>query len=55
MAAGRTSAAGLVKTYTARIHALDEHGPSLHSVLELNPDAAKIATELDAERTAGRA
>jgi amidase len=53
MASGRASAAGLVKAYTARIHALDQRGPSLHSVLELNPDAAKIAAELDAERKAG--
>ena len=50
MASGRASAASLVKAYTARIHALD---PKLHSVLELNPDAAKIAAERDAERKAG--
>ncbi|HTL99036.1 MAG TPA: amidase [Holophagaceae bacterium] len=52
MASGRASAVSLVKAYTARIHALD---PKLHSVLELNPDAAKIAAELDAERKAGKA
>lgn len=51
MASGRTSARGLVKAYEARIRALD---PKLHSVLELNPDAAKIAAELDAERKAGK-
>lgn len=51
MASGRTSALGLVKAYEARIRALD---PKLHSVLELNPDAAKIASELDAERKAGK-
>ena len=51
MAAGRATAASLVKAYTARIRALD---PKLHSVLELNPDAMKIAAELDAERRAGR-
>lgn len=48
---GRISAVGLVKAYEARIRALD---PKLHSVLELNPDAAKIAAELDAERKAGK-
>ncbi|HET8715305.1 MAG TPA: amidase, partial [Holophagaceae bacterium] len=53
MASGRATAAGLVKAYTARIRALDKRGPSLHSVLELNPDAATIAAELDAERKAG--
>ncbi|MBS1785603.1 MAG: amidase [Acidobacteria bacterium] len=51
MGSGRTSALGLVKAYEARIRALD---PKLHSVLELNPDAAKIAAELDAERKAGK-
>ncbi len=54
MAGGRASAASLVKAYTARIHALDEQGPKLRSVLELNPDAAKIAADLDAERKAGK-
>lgn len=48
---GRISAVGLVKAYEARIRALD---PKLHSVLELNPDAAKIAAELDAERKTGK-
>ena len=51
MASGRTSSAGLVKSYLARIHALD---PNLHSVLEVNPDAAHLAAELDAERKAGK-
>jgi amidase len=54
MASGRASAASLVKAYTARIHAIDRSGPKLHSVLELNPDAAKLAAELDAERRAGK-
>ena len=54
MGSGRASAASLVKAYTARIRALDQAGPKLHSVLELNPDAAKIAAELDAERKAGK-
>ncbi|HEU4951887.1 MAG TPA: amidase [Holophagaceae bacterium] len=53
LASGRATAAGLVKAYTARIRALDQRGPSLHSVLELNPDAERIAAELDAERKAG--
>ena len=51
MAAGRTSSVGLVKSYLARIHALD---PNLHSVLEVNADAAHLAAELDAERKAGK-
>ncbi len=51
MASGRASAVSLVKAYEARIRALD---PKLHSVLELNPDAIKIAAELDAERKVGK-
>jgi len=54
MAEGRTSALGLVRAYGARIAALDAAGPQLRSVLELNPDAEAIATQLDAERRAGR-
>jgi amidase len=35
--------------YAARIVALDERGPALHAVLEVNPDAAAIAAQLDAD------
>ena len=35
----RTSALALVRAYNARIAALDRAGPSLRSVIELNPDA----------------
>ena len=54
MAEGRTSALALAQAYTERIAALDAAGPRLASILELNPDAAAIATQLDAERAAGR-
>ncbi len=54
MAGGRTTALALVEAYTERIARLDRAGPRLASVLELNPDAAAIATQLDAERAAGR-
>jgi len=54
MAAGRTTAAALVQAYGARIAALDAAGPRLASLIELNPDAAAIAAERDAERAAGR-
>jgi amidase len=42
----------LVAQYVERIDAIDRSGPTLGSVLELNPDAAAIATQLDAERRA---
>jgi amidase len=40
----------LVDRYLARIGALDRSGPTLRSVLELDPDARSIAAKLDDER-----
>jgi amidase len=54
MAEGRLSARTLVRRYLRRIGALDERGPRLNSIIELNPDAEAIAGELDRERRAGR-
>ena len=51
---GRRTARQIASAYIARIQALDRNGPSLHSVIELNPDALAIADALDAERGAGR-
>ena len=50
MSAGRYSAHTLVRKCLARIKAIDAAGPSLHSVLEINPDALTIAIALDRER-----
>lgn len=50
MAAGTLTAHSLVEMYQQRIQALDQDGPALHSVLEINPDALAIADALDAER-----
>jgi amidase len=36
-----------VDGYLARIKAVDTHGPSLHAVIEVNPDATAIADALD--------
>jgi amidase len=49
---GELSARSVLEGYLARIGALDQDGPSLRSVLELNPDAFAIADALDAERRA---
>lgn len=49
MAAGRVTAQGLVAGYTERIQRVDRAGPTLASVIELNPDALDIAKALDAE------
>jgi amidase len=47
---GRRTARAIAEQYLARIEAVDRNGPSLRSVIELNPDALAIADALDAER-----
>jgi amidase len=54
MAAGRYTSRRLVELYIERINAIDRNGPTLRSVIELNPDALSIADALDAERKSGR-
>ncbi len=53
MTAGTETCASLVAKYTARIEAVNETGPNLRAVIELDPDAAAKAQQLDAERAAG--
>src|SRR2546425_758254 len=50
MRSGRYTARTLCEYYLGRIEDLDGRGPALHSVIEVNPDALRIAQELDAER-----
>src|SRR5579863_2822284 len=52
MKSGKFTARSLVEKYSARIDEIDKHGPSVNSVLELNPDALAIADSLDQERKA---
>jgi amidase len=54
MKAGTDTSKSLVAKYRQRIEALDQKGPMLRAVLELNPDADAIAEKLDAERAAGK-
>jgi amidase len=54
LAAGRTTAADLVRAYTARIEAYDRAGPRLNALRELNPDALAIAEKLDARKSGKR-
>ena len=42
----------VVKAYLKRIETFDKAGPKLNAILTINPDALKIARELDAERKA---
>ncbi len=54
MESGAWTARSIVEAYLGRIDALDQDGPRLNQVLETNPDALKIADQLDAERKAGK-
>ena len=54
MAAGRHSARAIAQAYLARIEALDQAGPSVRSVIEVNPEALEIADRMDGERRGGR-
>jgi amidase len=51
---GRETSQSLTKQYLARIDAIDQRGPAINSVIELNPDAVAIAAQLDAERKSGK-
>ncbi len=50
MTSGRLTARAIAEKYLERIEALDKHGPTLNSIIELNPDALAIADQLDRER-----
>ena len=50
MASGRYTSRQLVEFYLRRIEQIDRTGPTLLSIIEVNPDALRIADELDAER-----
>ena len=54
VASGRFTSMSITKQYRDRIAALDHSGPSVNSVIELNPEALAEAGRRDAERTAGK-
>src|SRR5262245_24097834 len=53
MASGHTSSVELTSFYLRRIEAIDEKGPHLNSIIEVNPDAFALARQADALRRAG--
>lgn len=53
MNAHRLTSAELTSFYLRRISAIDENGPHLNSVIELNPDALAIAHAMDTLRRQG--
>ncbi len=52
MSSKQATAREIVLEYIERINALDQAGPTIRSVIELNPDVLRIAADLDAERAA---
>jgi amidase len=50
MKSGKWTARALAQKYLSRIEELDKRGPSLNSIIELNPDALSIADQVDKER-----
>lgn len=54
MHAGSATSVSITQSYLKRIKEIDQNGPKLNSVIELNPDALSIAAAMDAERKAGK-
>jgi amidase len=54
LTAGTVTATDLTRAYIARIEAYDRAGPSLNAIRELNPEALKIASDIDAAKPAQR-
>jgi amidase len=52
MKSGKYTARSITEKYLDRIEAIDQKGPALKSVIEVNPDALSIADALDKERKA---
>jgi amidase len=50
MESGQLTSLDITNIYLDRIKALDQSGPQINSILEVNPDAAQIARALDRER-----
>ena len=55
MAAGTLDSRRLTQQFIQRIQQLDQSGPTLRAVLEINPDAMKLAGALDAARVGSAA
>src|ERR1700675_1761812 len=53
MASGKLTSENLTREYIARIIALDQNGPGVNAVIELNPDALELARHADKLRKRG--
>jgi amidase len=54
MQAGEYTSHAITMMYLNRIKTIDDEGPSLNSIIELNPDALSIADAMDQERKKGK-
>ena len=54
MKEGEYSSRKITELYLNRIKTIDQSGPLLNSVIEINPDALDIADKMDQERKAGK-
>lgn len=54
MARGEITSVSIVEDYIRRIEDIDQSGPCINSLIELNPDAIPVAIERDNERAVGK-
>jgi amidase len=54
MESGETTARAMTEIYSERIAEFNKRGPCINAVLEMNPDALRIAESLDRERASRR-
>lgn len=55
LASGKLTSEDLTRQFIERIQTLDQAGPKVNSVIELNPDALEIARARDKDRKSGKA
>jgi len=54
MQSGELTSRSITEMYLNRIQEIDKSGPTINSIIEVNPDALAIADALDAERKSGK-
>lgn len=54
MKSGKFTARSIAEKYLGRIEAIDKQGPTINSIIEINPDALALADAMDKERAAGK-
>jgi amidase len=54
LTSGKYTSEQLVELYLQRIESIDKNGLNLHAIIEINPDALSIASQMDKERNDGK-